>query len=184
MDHLPDFPPLIYLIGSRGSGKSTVARLLADKLSWQALDMDAEIEARHGKSIRRIFAEEGEPAFRRLESALLNEVSSLTKHVIATGGGIILDRQNRACLRNSGVVIYLTGQPATLWNRILQDATTAERRPDLTVGGLEEVEHLLREREDFYQQCADYMIPVDDRTPEELADTIIGILTTMPQTKS
>jgi shikimate kinase len=184
MDHLPDFPPLVFLIGYRGSGKSTVARLLADRLSWQALDMDAEIEARQGKSIRRIFAEEGEPAFRRLESNLLHEVSSLTKHVVATGGGIILDRENRTCLRNSGTVIYLTGQPATLWNRILQDATTAERRPDLTVGGLAEVEQVLSERENLYQQCANFMVPVDDRSPEELADSLAQLLTTMLPTKN
>jgi shikimate kinase len=184
MDHPPDFPPLVFLIGYRGSGKSTVARLLAGKLSWQALDMDAEIEARQGKSIRQIFAEEGEPAFRRLESNLLHEVCSLRNQVIATGGGIILDRNNRERLQASGLVIYLTGQPATLWNRILQDATTAERRPDLTVGGLAEVEQVLSERENLYQQCANFMVPVDDRSPEELTDTLAQLLTTFSLTKS
>ena len=184
MDHLSDSFSPIFLIGYRGSGKSTVARLLADKLSWHALDMDAEIEARHGKSIRQIFAEEGEPTFRRFESDLLHEVSSLTKHVIATGGGIVLDRDNRAWLRNSGHVIYLTGQPATLWNRILQDATTAERRPDLTVGGLAEVEHLLSVRDPLYQECANFMVPVGDRTAEELADTLANLLTAISQDES
>jgi len=84
-------PQLIYLIGYRGTGKSTVARLLAKNLGWQFLDMDAEIEARTGRSIRQIFADEGEPGFRQLESDLLREVSLLTNHVIATGGGVILD---------------------------------------------------------------------------------------------
>jgi shikimate kinase len=165
-------PQLIYLIGYRGTGKSTVARLLTEKLGWHFLDMDSEIEARNGKSIRQIFADEGEPAFRRIESELLHEVSSLTQHVIATGGGVILDPNNRACLKNSGQVIWLTGKPATLWNRILEDATSKDRRPDLTVGGLGEIEQLLKVREPLYCECANLEIAVDDRTPDQIADIV------------
>jgi len=167
-------PKTIFLIGYRGSGKSSVARLVSECLGWHALDMDAVIEARRGLSVREIFAKEGEAAFRRLESDLLREVCRLRHRVVATGGGVILDVDNRACLRESGLVIWLTAKPETLWQRISQDATTLERRPDLNVGGLAEIEHLLHVREPHYRECANMIVKTDDRTPEEVAREILA----------
>src|SRR5688500_2590703 len=80
----------LLLIGYRGTGKSTVARLVAERLNWPWLDADVELERRAGKSIAAIFAEDGEPAFRDLESQVLAELVQADRHVLALGGGVIL----------------------------------------------------------------------------------------------
>src|SRR6516225_8209056 len=85
----------IFLIGYRGTGKTTVAQILAERLGWSWTDADAVLEARHARNIRAIFAEEGESGFREKESAILDEIVRLDRQVIATGGGIILKPENR-----------------------------------------------------------------------------------------
>src|SRR5262249_48064027 len=92
-------PRVIFLIGYRGSGKTTVARILAERLGWSWLDADTLLEARHGRTIRQIFAEEGEAGFRDKEERLLDELSQGRQHVIATGGGIVLRPVNRDKLK-------------------------------------------------------------------------------------
>ena len=124
----------IFLIGYRGTGKSTVARLLADKLGIEAIDADHELERRAGKTIRRIFTEDGEPRFRELESTLLAEFGQRDDVVIATGGGVVLRPENRAILR-TGRVVWLTAPADVLWRRMCGDESTRERRPDLAQGG-------------------------------------------------
>ena len=162
---------LIFLIGYRGSGKTSVARILAERLGWDWLDADSVLETRHGRSIREIFATEGEEGFRDKEAALLGEFCRSNRHVIATGGGVVLRPANRDKLK-TGFVVWLTADAATLWQRISRDAGTAERRPNLTVGGLAEVEQLLREREPLYRECADLIVDTTGRTLEEIADKI------------
>ena len=162
----------IFLIGYRGTGKSTVARLLADQLGWPWLDADAELEARLGRSVRRVFAEEGEAGFREHEAALLEALCRRERHVIATGGGVILRPTNRELLRASGWVVWLTADVRTLWQRLQGDPDTAERRPALTVGGLAEIEELLRVREPLYREVADFVVETVGRSPEEVAGVI------------
>src|SRR6516162_5971118 len=101
---------LLFLIGPRGSGKTTVARLLAQRIGWAWCDADELLEERAGKTIRQIFADEGEAAFRERESALLQEIALRQDHVIATGGGIVLSPANRELLRR-GAVVWLTAAP-------------------------------------------------------------------------
>ncbi|HEY8503071.1 MAG TPA: shikimate kinase [Gemmataceae bacterium] len=163
----------IFLIGYRGTGKSTVGRRLAEVLGWAFLDADAELEARHGKTIRTIFAEEGEAGFRDKEEALLGELSAGEDRVIATGGGVVLRPANRERLR-AGFVVWLRARPETIWERLRADPTTAERRPDLSVGGREEVEQLLRQREPLYAQCADFTADTDDLSPEQITLAILS----------
>src|SRR2546421_13004087 len=91
-----EMPPLIFLIGYRGSGKSTVGRLLAARLGWEYVDADQALEERYGKTIRDIFAAEGETGFRNKESAVLADLWTRTKTGIATGGGGILRQGDRA----------------------------------------------------------------------------------------
>jgi shikimate kinase len=175
--HLVTLSPchlVIFLTGSRGTGKSTVARLLAERLGWDWVDADAVIEARAGRSIREIFAAEGEAGFRARETAELAELCQRRRHVIATGGGIVLAEENRRRIRQAGWVVWLTADPETLWRRIQQDATTADRRPNLTVGGLSEVEELLRRREPLYRECADLQVDTARRSPEEVAELILA----------
>lgn len=165
--------PVIFLIGYRGTGKSTVARLLAERLGWNWLDADVVLETRYGRSIRQIFADEGEAGFREKEAALLDELCRQRQTVVATGGGVILCEVNRQKLREAGPVIWLTADAETIWQRLQACTTTAERRPNLTVGGLAEIQELLRVREPWYRACADSIVETQDRTPEQIVAAIL-----------
>jgi shikimate kinase len=166
--------PIAFLIGYRGSGKSSVGRLLAKRLGWQVVDMDETLEARHGQTVRQIFEREGEAGFRLREADLLEELTCCRQHVIATGGGIVIDPSNRRRLTQAGWVVWLQADPLTIWQRMQQDRATAERRPRLTVGGRAEVEQLLRLREPWYRECAALTVATDGRTPEEVAAEILA----------
>jgi shikimate kinase len=172
----PQRNPNVFLIGYRGTGKTTVGRLLAERLGWTFLDLDEQVEKRLGQSIRSIFEQHGEAGFRRMESALLNELCGLRRHVIATGGGAILDAKNRECLRKSGTVAWLTADPQTVWHRLQHDPATADRRPNLTQGGIEEIEQLLHVREPFYRECADCTVDTAHRSPEAAVGLILAHL--------
>jgi shikimate kinase len=165
-------PSRVFLIGYRGTGKSTVARLLAERLRWDWIDADALLEARAGMTIRQIFAAEGETGFRERESLVLAELGGKERHVIATGGGVILRPANRQLIQAGGLVVWLTADPATIWDRLQSDATTANRRPTLTVGGRAEIEQLLREREPYYRACAHIAADTVARPPAAVADEI------------
>jgi shikimate kinase len=180
---MASLPPLIFLIGYRGSGKSTVARALARRLGWRWVDADALLEERHGRSIAQIFAAEGEAGFRDKESAILAELCKQQQSVIATGGGVILRVENRERLKAAGLCVWLTAGPATIWERLQTDATTAARRPALTVGGLAEVEELLRVREPLYRDCAHLSVSAVERSPEEIADDIQARLPPAPENR-
>jgi shikimate kinase len=167
----------IVLIGYRGTGKTTVARALADRLGWQWLDADVELEARAGRSIADIFATAGEAAFRDLESQLLAEFVERPRLVLATGGGVVLREANRRLLARAGMVVWLEADIDTLAERLAADAATAGQRPNLTShGGRLEIQRLLAEREPLYRQCARLTIPTPGRSPDELAASIVGQL--------
>jgi shikimate kinase len=164
----------LFLIGYRGSGKTTVARLLAGQLGWRWLDADTVLEERFGRSIRQIFTDEGEAGFRDKEAAVLADLCQLDRHVIATGGGVVLRPENRRLLKNAGRVVWLTADASTLFQRMQADASTTERRPALTVGGIAEVEELIGARAPLYRACADLVVDTANLTPEKVADTILA----------
>lgn len=159
----------LFLIGYRGTGKTSVARLAAARLGWSWCDADELLEEQAGMTIRAIFDAEGEAGFRDRETAILETVCQFDRHVIATGGGVILRPENRERLRAAGRVVWLTADVHTLWQRLQTDDRTAERRPALTVGGLAEIEELLRRREPWYRACADEVVDTVGRSPEEVA---------------
>lgn len=165
----------LYLIGYRGSGKTTVAQLVADEIGLPWIDADAAIEQRAGRSIREIFAESGEETFRNLESAELAILAAGPTQVVALGGGAVLREQNRQLIQNSGRTAWLRARPQTLLARIEADVTTAQRRPNLTsAGGLAEIDQLLAVRTPIYAECADYVVDVDDLSPSEAAAAIVA----------
>src|SRR5690606_8890548 len=104
----------IVLTGFMGTGKTTVGRLVADFIRWKFVDADEEIVARVGRSIPEIFAQEGEEGFRRYESAVCQSLAARSQHVIATGGGMLVDPANRAVMMAAGFVICLTASPETI----------------------------------------------------------------------
>jgi shikimate kinase len=165
------------LIGYRGTGKTTVARLLAMALGWEWVDADVEIELRAGKSIASIFADDGEPAFRDLESQVIRDLASRDRLVIASGGGVVLREENRSALRRGGRVVWLKASPEIIMARVAADGSTAGRRPQLTTtGGAKEVIELLRWRMPWYRECADLEVDTDEKQPAEVTDEIVAWL--------
>jgi shikimate kinase len=167
---------LLFLIGYRGTGKTTVARHLAERLGWKWIDADEFLESRYGSTIGHIFENEGEAVFREHEAAALKDFCNLRQHVIGTGGGVVLRDENRKRLQGAGKVVWLTADPLTIWRRLQLDPTTTARRPALTGGGLAEVEELVRIREPLYRSCAHLTISTADISPPEVAAAIIDQL--------
>lgn len=167
-------PRNLFLIGYRGTGKSTVAGLVASQLGWKCVDADALLEANSGRSIREIFETEGESEFRRRETELLEEICRSAQQVVATGGGVILAPQNRQRLKANGVCILLEADVDTIEQRLSSDSASARRRPALTVGGRAEIESLLALRQPLYLECASARFDVVKRTPGQVADAILA----------
>jgi shikimate kinase len=170
----------LVLIGYRATGKTTLARFLAGRLGWDWIDADEEIERRAGKSIARMFAEQGEPAFRDLEAEVIAELCSRSRLVLATGGGAPLREESRRAMRagpsdgTGGQVVWLTAPPETILARMTGDASTADRRPSLTNRPpLEEIVQLLGRREPVYRETAHLIVDTDGKSPEALAEAIL-----------
>ncbi len=166
--------PLV-LIGYRATGKTSLARLLAAELGWDWIDADVEVERRAGKSIARIFAEDGEPAFRDLEARVTAELLGRDRLVIASGGGAPLRPETRQAMRATGRVVWLRATPETIHRRMTGDETTAARRPNLTPqGGLEEIEQLLAGREPVYRETATVEVDTEGKDLAQIAAEILG----------
>jgi shikimate kinase len=163
----------IYLIGLMGSGKSTLGRVLARRLHREFVDMDALIESRTGACVSLIFDIEGEAGFRARERALVAELSQKTGLVVATGGGVILDADNRQRLRATGWVIYLEASPDALYERVRQDRS----RPLLQVQDPRlRLEQLLRERDGLYRETAHVVMAATQGKAIRLANIIASKL--------
>ena len=178
----PITPP-IFLIGYRGTGKTTVAKQLAARLGCGWVDADDEIERRAGKSIAEIFADQGQRAFRDLEAEVVAGLCQRGQGtVFALGGGAVLRDETRAAIRAAGPVVWLTGTPETLARRLTADPATASRRPNLTsAGGMAEIETVLAERTPLYHACATFAVDTDGKSPAEVVDEILAKLQTTPR---
>ncbi len=153
-----------------GTGKSVVGRLLAQRLKRPFLDLDRQIEKECGKPIPRIFAEDGEAAFRRMEAEAARKAAALRRHVIATGGGIMTDEENVRALKSAGAVVCLTASPDVILKRT---ALTAASRPMLAGGDpRRRIEELLQLRAPFYAK-ADFTVDTTDRSVEEIVQEIM-----------
>ena len=160
----------LVLIGYRGAGKSSVAKIVASRLSRPAISTDAEIIARAKCSIPDFVRQFGWDRFRDLESDVCREVSNRNGLVIDTGGGIILREQNIKALKANGRLFWLTAEVETIRRRIGDDT----HRPSLTGGKsfTDEIEEVLRERGPIYQAAADDVIATDGRRPVEVAEAV------------
>ncbi|MBI2885040.1 MAG: shikimate kinase [Candidatus Omnitrophica bacterium] len=159
----------ITLIGFMGTGKTTVGKRLAQRLGWAFVDLDAEIEARTGRSVADIFAQHGEPVFRRLEQRWVRRVARGEGQVIATGGGAFLDPENRRLLKSGGPVICLTASPAVILQRV---KPALSKRP-LLAGAppLARIQQLLAQRAASYDK-ADWTIDTTRLSPEQVAEQV------------
>jgi shikimate kinase len=155
----------LVLIGFMGTGKSTVGRLIARQLGLAFTDTDDRIEQMAGKTIPRIFAEDGEAAFRAMERRVVTELARLKDSVIATGGGLGANPDNLASLKAHALVVCLWATPEVIWSRVRR----APRRPLLQVPDpLGRIRELLAERTPAYRQ-ADVLVYSGLRQLREVA---------------
>ena len=164
----------IVLIGYRGTGKSTVGRLLAARLGREFVSTDAEIVKRAQRTIPEIVAQQGWDYFRDLESDICRELASRDQLVIDTGGGAILRAQNVEVLKKDGTLFWLTASVETIAKRIGGD----NQRPSLTgtKSFVDEIQDVLRERMPKYQAAADHVIATDDRSINQLVETLLSLV--------
>lgn len=170
---------MLSLIGYRGTGKSTVGMRLARHLQWDWLDADNELERRAGRSIKEIFAIDGEPTFRQLEREVLVDLLSRQRLVLSTGGGCVMNAETRRDLIAAGPVVWLRASVETIASRILHDKTTRSRRPNLTAaGGIDEIRVLLAQREPLYRECATITIDTEGLSLREVVTRVLSQLPT------
>jgi len=164
----------VALIGFMAAGKTAVARRLAQRLNKKLVELDALIEQRAGKTVARIFAEDGETAFREWEIALIKKVAASRNQVIATGGGIVLNTINVDRLRQGGVIVYLEASPTAILKRAL---ASTEVRPLLAGEDKSKIiEEMLRFRQPYYDRAADILLDTSAMTVDAVADRIIELL--------
>lgn len=163
------------LVGYRGTGKSTIGRLLAEQLRRPFVDADDLIVDRAGRTIKAIFEESGEPVFRDWEERVLREVADdHPSAVLATGGGAILRESNRRLLRSFGLVVWLRADPEELARRLEADAMARHDRPSLTSAGtLQEIRDVLEFRAPLYRATAHVEVDTQGETPSEIAGSIL-----------
>jgi shikimate kinase len=161
----------LVLVGLMGSGKTTVGRVLAQRLRREFYDSDAMIEAREGRTVRQIFADEGEDAFRTVETQVLVEaLAAKDKAVIAAAGGVVLRAENRAALRAAGArVVWLRADPALLVDRV----KSGSHRPLLDDDPAQALQTMAELRTNLYREVADAIVTVDNRSVGEVVEAIL-----------
>ena len=168
----------VVLVGLMGSGKSTVGRMLSDRLGWRLVDTDAEVERTTGRTVREIFESSGEPVFREVESqVLLDAMTSPESTVIAAAGGVVLSATNRDAVRGAAAVVWLRCDPETLAHRVRDGAG---HRPLLAGDPVGTLRAMHNDRAALYASIATLVVDVDRRTPGDIADEIAGVVTCVP----
>jgi len=160
-----------------GAGKTTVARLVGERLGWPSFDTDQEVERRSGASVSTLFATEGEAAFRRLEADVLRDVLARpTPTVVSVGGGAVLDAANRSAMAGAGTVVWLRARPETLVRRV----GTGRGRPLLAddAGPPAALERIEAERRAVYAELADEVVDVDHLGPTAVARRVLDAVGT------
>ncbi|HHT9132301.1 MAG TPA: shikimate kinase [Candidatus Tripitaka californicus] len=166
----------IYLIGFRGTGKTTVGRLLAKYLEREFIDADDYLEKKIGKTIKQIFQEGGEGLFRDMEGEVIRELSGIEDKIVAAGGGAVLREKNVRNMKRNGLVILLEADAHTIHDRLQRDPRSHTQRPNLTnLDSLNEIIHLLEYRRPYYEKAADHRIDTTTISPAEAVKAILSI---------
>ena len=172
--------PNIYLVGPMGAGKTTVGRHLAELLNRDFVDSDHEIEARTGASIPWIFEKEGEAGFRLREKTVIAQLTQTPHIVLATGGGVVTQVENRIALKQHGIVIYLYTPVEIQLQRTYRD----RNRPLLQVDDPEKkLRDLLELRDPLYREVAHFVIETNQGSAKDLAQKILQLISEHPTVK-
>ena len=165
----------IALVGFRCTGKTAVGGALAERTGLTFFDADVVIEERAGKTIARIFEEDGEPAFRAVEVDVTEDLCGRTGVIIATGGGAVMNPRNVRNIRNNCFAVLLEADAATILRRMTRDPETERMRPALTdLDRQKEIEHLLEVRAEAYRSASEIRIDTSSIPVEEVVDIIAG----------
>lgn len=169
----------VVLTGFMGSGKSTIGPLLADRLGWRFMDLDSEIERRDGRSVARIFADSGEPHFRKLESAALATLLGRRRVVLALGGGAPEELGNRLLLEQTPrtAIVYLAAPFEALVARCLEQPGAAERP---VLADLCAAERRFKARRRLYERIAGHIVETAELSVEQTADSVLKGLAGQP----
>lgn len=160
----------IYLVGFMGSGKSTISKELAKRLTWDLVDTDNYIEEKYGRTIKDIFATEGEQAFRDMETEALRELVLNGNKVISCGGGIVLRKQNVNLMRLFGKIVLLNATPQTIYERVKHGTGRPILNGNMNV---EYIAKLMSKRSADYEYAADVVVDTDGKDVGEIAEEII-----------
>ena len=156
----------LILIGFMGTGKTTIGKLAAKSLGFRFVDTDVIISRKTGKSIPDIFSEDGEEAFRALETTVLEECATKSNQVISTGGGIVTKKSNHPILKQAGYVIWLKASPETIYDRVRRNSN----RPLLQTDDPEKtIREMLSSRLELYDEAKDMDVSTDGLTLDETA---------------
>lgn len=165
--------PHLVLVGMMGAGKSTAGRLLARRTGRPFLDSDELIEEQTGRTVAQIFADDGEAAFRAVETDVLDQMLDRdTPAVVAAAGGAVLDAANRERMRARGLVVWLRVDPAVLAQRV----RGGDHRPLLADDPEATLSRLAAEREPRYREVADEVVDVGDLSPDQVVDRLVALV--------
>ena len=159
----------IFLIGFMGAGKSTVARVLSDRLNMSLVEMDSRIVKEQGMSINEIFEKFGENHFRDIESKLVMDIKNEGNKVVSCGGGVVVREENVACMKENGTIVFLSATPETIYNRVKD----SKERPILNGNmNIEYISGLMEKRRTLYEGAADIKIDTDKKTVAQICEEI------------
>lgn len=163
----------IFLIGYRCTGKTTVGKILSDRLDFDFIDTDRMIEQQTGSTILQLVETSGWEKFRQVEKKILFNTKNLKNTVVSTGGGIVIDPENQAFIHQNGYCVWLDADIKTILSRLNMDKNTCSSRPSLTDKDLlNETEELVTLRKPLYEKASHLRIDASFHTPEEIVNII------------
>ena len=172
------YPSRIFLVGFMGTGKTVVGKNLAKKLKMKFIDVDVKIENKTGKTVDRIFKEDGEKRFRKYETEVLKELVKNNNIVVATGGGIALSLFNRRLMKKKGIVIGLSASASEILKRVRKET----HRPLLEGHDkFNRIKELFKKRKKYYNEVSDCIIDTDNLSVKKITSSILNSLRSIPE---